>query len=45
MIKKNGGSSLQAWSYYIFVVATQVVKKMLYVFGKNFAQMLRYGKK
>ncbi|MBQ2301271.1 MAG: glycosyltransferase [Bacteroidaceae bacterium] len=45
MIKKNGGNSLQAWSYYLFVVATQVVKKMLSVFGKNFAQTLRYGKK
>lgn len=45
MVKKNGGNSLQAWTFYLFLVATQMIKKCMSVFGKNFAQKLRYGKK
>ena len=45
LVKKNGGNSLQAWIFYLFLVATQVIKKGLSVFGKNFAQKLRYRKK
>lgn len=44
MVKKNGGNSLQAWTFYLYLVATQVVKKILSFFGKNFAQKLRYKK-
>ena len=42
MVRKNGGNSLQAWTFYLFLVATQVTKKGMSVFGKNFAQKLRY---
>ena len=42
MVRKNGGSCLQAWTFYLFLVATQIIKKGLSVFGKNFAQKLRY---
>ena len=45
MVRKNGGNSLQAWTFYLFVVVTQIVKKGLSLGGKNFAQKLRYGKK
>ena len=44
LVKKNGGSALQAWTFYLFLVATQMAKKVLSVFGKNFAQKLRYTK-
>ena len=45
LVRKNGGNSLQAWTFYLFLVATQVVKKCLSPFGGNFAQKLRYRKK
>lgn len=45
LVKKNGGNSLQAWTFYLFLVATQVIKKGMSVFGRNFAQKLRYRKK
>ena len=45
MVRKNGGSSLQAWTFYLFLVATQCVKRGMSVFGKNFAQKLRYRRK
>ena len=45
IVRKNGGSSLQAWTFYLFLVASQVIKRGLSVFGKNFAQKLRYKKK
>lgn len=45
MVRKNGGNSLQAWTFYLFLVATQMAKKCMSVFGKNFAQKIRYGKK
>lgn len=45
IVRKNGGSAVQAWTFYLFLVATQFVKKTLSVFGKNFAQKIRYSKK
>lgn len=45
IVRKNGGNSLQAWTFYLFLVASQVIKKGMSVFGKNFAQKLRYKKK
>ena len=45
MVRKNGGNSLQAWTFYLFLVATQFVKKGMSIFGKNFAQKLRYKRK
>jgi len=44
LVRKNGGNRLQAWTFYLFLVATQIVKKCLSAFGKNFAQKLRYRK-
>ncbi|MBP5394140.1 MAG: glycosyltransferase [Bacteroidaceae bacterium] len=44
LVRKNGGNALQAWTFYLFLVATQMAKKVLSVFGKNFAQKLRYTK-
>lgn len=44
LVRKNGGSSLQAWTFYLFLVATQIIKRGLSAFGKNFAQKLRYRK-
>ncbi|MBQ6224839.1 MAG: glycosyltransferase [Bacteroidaceae bacterium] len=44
MVRKNGGNALQAWTFYLFLVATQMAKKVLSAFGKNFAQKLRYTK-
>lgn len=44
LVKKNGGNSVQAWMFYLFLVATQIIKKGLSIFGKNFAQKLRYKK-
>ena len=45
IVRKNGGNSLQAWTFYMYLVATQVIKKGMSVFGSNFAQKLRYRKK
>ena len=45
LVRKNGGSCLQAWTFYLFLSATQIIKKGMSVFGKNFAQKLRYRKK
>lgn len=45
MVRKNGGNCLQAWTFYLFLVATQCVKRGMSVFGKNFAQKLRYRRK
>ena len=45
MVRKNGGNSLQAWTFYLFLVASQAMKRVMSVFGKNFAQKLRYRKK
>lgn len=45
MVRKNGGNSLQAWTFYLFLVASQAIKRVMSVFGKNFAQKLRYRKK
>ena len=45
LVRKNGGSGLQAWTFYLFLVGTQIAKKALSVFGKNFAQSLRYRKR
>lgn len=42
LVRKNGGSSLQAWTFYLFLIATQIIKRLLSVFGKNFGQKLRY---
>ena len=45
LVRKNGGNRLQAWTFYLFLVATQVVKKCMSPLGRNFAQKLRYRKK
>ena len=45
IVRKNGGNSLQAWTFYMYLVATQVIKKGMSVFGSNFAQKLRYRQK
>ena len=45
MVRKNGGNALQAWGFYLFLIATQCMKRGLSICGKNFAQKLRYGKK
>lgn len=42
IVRKNGGNYCQAWLFYLFLVVTQIVKKILMLFGKNFAQKLRY---
>lgn len=43
MVRKNGGNLLQAYTFYYFLVASQLVKKALTIFGSNFGQKLRYG--
>lgn len=45
LVRKNGGSMLQAWCFFLFLVMTQTVKKIMSPLGRNFAQKLRYGKK
>lgn len=42
IVRKNGGSWLQAWTFYSFLVATQLTKKVLNLMGKNLGQRLRY---
>ena len=42
IVRKNGGSWLQAWTFYSFLVATQLAKKILNLMGKNLGQRLRY---
>lgn len=45
IVRKNGGNILQAYFFYCFLVATQIVKKCLSCFGSDFGQRIRYGKK
>lgn len=42
IVRKNGGSWLQAWTFYSFLVATQLAKKILNLIGKNLGQRFRY---
>ncbi|MBQ7421858.1 MAG: glycosyltransferase [Prevotella sp.] len=42
MVRKNGGTSLQAYLFYYYLFGTQLVKKILSIFGMNFVQRLRY---
>lgn len=44
VVRKNGGSKLQAHIFFSYLCMTQVVKKMLGHLGKDTAQKLRYGK-
>lgn len=44
MVRKNGGNVLQAYTFFYFLVATQVVKKAFGVIGLDNLQKLRYGK-
>jgi len=44
IVKKNGGSSIQAHIYYYFLYLTQQVKSILNLFGKDFSQKIRYRK-
>lgn len=45
IVKKNGGNALQAYFFYYFLVSTQLIKRFLNIFGKDFGQKLRYRKK
>lgn len=45
IVRKNGGNALQAYTFYYFLVATQIAKKILNIFGSNFSQKLRYRTK
>lgn len=42
LVRKNGGSALQAYFFYYFLVTTQIVKKCFRIGGADFAQKIRY---
>lgn len=42
IVRKNGGNVIQAYFFYYFLVMTQLVKRFLNMFGRNFSQKLRY---
>lgn len=44
LIRKNGGSILQAYIYYSFLVITQTLKKMLNIKGFDIVRRVRYKK-
>ena len=44
MVRKNGGSNIQAHIFYYFLVGTQIVKRILSVFGMNRIRHWRYQK-
>ena len=43
MVRKNGGNILQAYTFYAFLVCTQLAKQMLGFLGSNRLQRMRYG--
>lgn len=45
IVRKNGGSTLQAYTFYYYLYWTQQMKKVLRLFGKDFSQKMRYGNK
>lgn len=44
LIKKNGGNSIQAFIYFYYIVLTQIIKRVLNIFGNNIGQKIRYHK-
>lgn len=44
MITKNGGSKLEAYIYYLYLIFTQLVKSLLNKISPNLGQTLRYHK-
>lgn len=45
MVRKNGGNWLEAWTFYAYLLLTQLAKWMLNLLGgRNFGQRLRYKK-
>lgn len=44
LIRKNGGSILQAYIYYTFMVVTQTFKKLLNIKGADIVRRIRYKK-
>lgn len=42
MVRKNGGSFIQAYIFYWFLVCTQIVKVILSIFGMSRIRQLRY---
>lgn len=45
IVKKNGGNIFQAHFFYCYLVATQMAKHLLNIFGNDFAQKLRYRRR
>ena len=44
LVRKNGGNNVQAYIFYYFLVTTQIVKRILSVFGMDRVRRLRYKK-
>lgn len=44
LIRKNGGSNLQAYTFYAFLVCTQTLKKILRLTGIDWVRKIRYRK-
>lgn len=42
IVRKNGGNTLQGWIFFLSIVSTNLVKKILNFFGRNLGQRMRY---